>query len=1234
MKQLFLLLVLSSITPAHINNKDLCSDSIVNVSKVCPLEYYLCHNGLQSGMTLLLSSSLNHTVSNSKFCLSENLSNVTIKSDSNINPAFIMCNKTWTGFGFYNTSNLTFNDLVFHQCGGEIQLSDALTNESNFYFGPYQKAVLLFSHCTNTHLESVNIVGPYSGFGIVAVNALGNNILAHINVTDNDPCTYTDGINGWFNFSCSGSGIVFLYIETQFSTDCEMPLIIASHLILSRNCNSYNFEENLVNLIGPTYSQRPLISATGLTIILASNQHQVVGVFNNTEISYTFGTHAGGIVIIYHNTSLHHSLVMSSLLITHNYNYFAKHFSPGISILIFIDHQELTDYQDVLITNSVCKHNRGVIGVCIYIVTRSLSMYSMFLQIGNTRFIGNIATVQGSCMYVEPMTANKDHFCSGFHNIHLTEVFASRNGFYNDNPTYEYMKFDVSLFSFVNVRNVIVQGGSFSNNFGPVLQLFESVLQLNGLFYCENNIATMGACIFLKGFSRFVLRKVFIGRFINNKALTSGGAIYADNNDISSQLCTIQLHYAYNSTIYQMNFINNTAYLDGDAIKIDNLYNCFSYSRKDNIIPPSQLPEIYNTIFNVTPKRKSSISSVATRFCCCNDSLHTYNCKLLKFFSGQRISIPIIAVDAVNSPVYTNVLAIAYASVDHNKTQTWTIDGDTINRLYPNKCNKLHFTILTTVGSKPLPGNIKIYTVKTNPVIDYHLLAMPCPFGFIIANSKCDCSSFLYSLNKNISCDIQTVTISLPYSSWFGNISSLLSNNTQSVEGFSSVCPPEYCYPSLTTYNATMLNPLCQYGRTGIICGQCNDNLSLVFGSDECQECSNLWLLSILGYALIGLLLVLLLFILNLTVSNGTLGGLVFFANMSVVSLHTNLLVDKLYTLPVKLSLSFLNLNLGYPMCFYHGMDITGKTGLQFVFPVYLWSLVLGLVIISRYSTRISNLIVGSSVQVLATLIQLSFAKLLLTVSDIFTSAEVHTTHHHPLIVWYFGGNITYLSGGHLVLFLLSLLTSLLFLLPYLVITTIASHLRKYRLSKHIRPLIDAYHGPYKDRLGYWFGVRQWLVVFLYIVYANLRGVHPLIMLIIHIVIVALFMIVQNHVKPFKNTLVNLLDTWFTFLLFVMDLLTFFFVSQDGSPQSGSIPASIILSLYLISVIGVAIYHSIVAIRCLRQKAKYLYHQVTHLFKLYPKSSKLYVNDNEDACLREPLLENVPIHIVDIDHDN
>ena len=50
------------------------------------------------------------------------------------------------------------------------------------------------------------------------------------------------------------------------------------------------------------------------------------------------------------------------------------------------------------------------------------------------------------------------------------------------------------------------------------------------------------------------------------------------------------------------------------------------------------------------------------------------------------------------------------------------------------------------------------------------------------------------------------------------------------------------------------------------------------------------------------------------------------------------------------------------------------------------------MVVVSRYSTRVSNLIANQSVQVLATLVQLSFAKLLSTVTTIFVSANIRVS--------------------------------------------------------------------------------------------------------------------------------------------------------------------------------------------------------------------------------------------------
>ena len=72
--------------------------------------------------------------------------------------------------------------------------------------------------------------------------------------------------------------------------------------------------------------------------------------------------------------------------------------------------------------------------------------------------------------------------------------------------------------------------------------------------------------------------------------------------------------------------------------------------------------------------------------------------------------------------------------------------------------------------------------------------------------------------------------------------------------------------------------------------------------------------------------------------------------------------------------IAWLNLDLGVEICFYNGLDAYAKTWLQFLFPIYIWLLVL---ISSHYSTRVSRLSGNNAVQVLATLFLLSYTKVL-----------------------------------------------------------------------------------------------------------------------------------------------------------------------------------------------------------------------------------------------------------------
>ena len=144
-----------------------------------------------------------------------------------------------------------------------------------------------------------------------------------------------------------------------------------------------------------------------------------------------------------------------------------------------------------------------------------------------------------------------------------------------------------------------------------------------------------------------------------------------------------------------------------------------------------------------------------------------------------------------------------------------------------------------------------------------------------------------------------------------------------------------------------------------------------------------------------GVALVFLLLICKLTVATGTLSGLVFYANIVGVN-HTMFLPMG----SLSVFIAWLNLDLGIETCFYNGMDAYSKTLLQFVFPVYIWVLLGLLILISHYSQRFANMLGSNPVAVLATLILLSYAKLLRTVITAVYFIDLNYQHHYNRRAW------------------------------------------------------------------------------------------------------------------------------------------------------------------------------------------------------------------------------------------
>ena len=538
------------------------------------------------------------------------------------------------------------------------------------------------------------------------------------------------------------------------------------------------------------------------------------------------------------------------------------------------------------------------------------------------------------------------------------------------------------------------------------------------------------------------------------------------------------------------------------------------------------------------------ISSVPVEICYCNKSnvsddkiqLHCISSgtiiQIIDTYPGKSITLSIVAVDAmglmVYSPVSASITTYHYYGRYLSKYVLTLKEGQDLVSLSGIRCSKVTYNIQSKTN-QPKHGYLQLAILGNEPSLSALIYVYPCPIGFQLSNNGiCECDHFITKVITNAECNISTLLITRPIGSWLGRI-----NN--STLGFTNICPSGNCRSTTISINVSDIDhSICIDGKTGVLCGQCINTLSIIFGTTECRHCSNLWLLTLVGYAAIGVILVTVLLFFRLTLSEGPLASIILTNNIIAVSTIDYLDDDNVFISGMRIFVSLMNLNLGFPLCFYDGMTTAIKTGLQFIFPVYIWTIVIMFIVLSRYSMRISNQTAASSVQVLATLIHLSFSKLLITSIDILIYARVKTGNNDIITVWYGDGSVVYLQDNeHIILFSTAIVTLVLFVLPYILIVTFGNYFLRWKHLHHFRSFIESFHGPYKHTLGYWFGVRVLAVVYIYIVFTALRGVDVTLMLFLQVIVVIPMALLQTYVKPFRNNGLNRVDSFCLFVIIV-----------------------------------------------------------------------------------------------------
>ena len=472
-------------------------------------------------------------------------------------------------------------------------------------------------------------------------------------------------------------------------------------------------------------------------------------------------------------------------------------------------------------------------------------------------------------------------------------------------------------------------------------------------------------------------------------------------------------------------------------------------------------------------------------------------------------------------------------------------------RNYPKTFN---FTIISETNLCEL-----FFTVQPFVRAAFYVQLLPCPVGFTLQNGMCDCDPFL---PPDIdTCYIDLPAIRRPANTWI--TAHTLTNNTTNY--LISDCPMDYCLPYSTNVNLLHPDLQCQFNRTGILCSQCQPPLSMIFASSRCMKCTNVHILITIIVIVAGIVLVVLLYVLNLTVTNGTINGIIFYANIVSINDSVFLVNDNVFK-PLRVFISFTNLDLGIETCFYNGMDSYVKMWLQLFFPSYLIIIAVSIIIASRYSSRILRFTYRRSLPVLATLFLLSYTSVLRVVLTVLFSYSTIT--HYPSgdkqVVWYIDASVPLFGLKFTILFITCCLVLFLILIPFNIALLFTRFLSPFRIINRLKPLLDAFQGPCKDKYYYWVAVN----IIIRVTFFSLYAFQGKLRMFLATALLVVFTACYGYVCPNKNKVVNIQN-----ISLLVNLTIMYAVSLLWIEKIFSVVTNLLISLTFVQFCLTVLYH-------------------------------------------------------------
>ena len=1018
------------------------------------LQYYADHSNFTSNAVFYFLEGDHWLQGIVQISGAENLSLVGTGSHQDSNK--ILCKSATSGFLIEEYSDLVLRNLEILHCGSKSQI----------YSGAF-----VLSNGTGLTVESVT-VSESSGYGMVVYSTQGHSSINSSLFSNNRASTEHRGGNAMFFYSeCLGPNYLSVH-DSRFLDGYELQtgntFDTTGGLSVIVDCN--NVKVTITDSIFTGNTGYIGANLQFLFFMLTGNSVFIHNVTcSNGKGDRGAGIHFGLDEHLFSNDPLscdethfhppHQLITLEQVYILNN---------TGVGVLFFEDRilpskgKQRCAVQYVTVKDSVLSDNHNPSWLAGTAVRFSARPY-------NGQF-KTLKTFQAAFVNVT--------FAKNKGNALQANISVNNNAFRNfDSPV-------ATIYAEI-VPNITFIDCIFENNLQTAIIAVSSTLTFQGTHFFRNNSAYFGSGITLMQSSFLFLKQNTHIIFSNNHAISVGGALYMDLGPLTLEwlrpLCFFQVLKEGPSndpiSTIHVDFMNNTADYAGSSI-YGVQPDC---NPLDTMISGSdQFKEIFNTVN--TEADPSAISSDPESVCFCLNYHRMPDCSIhshsISVYPGEDFILRLAVVSGFEISVVRGTVpgAIhAFFNKSNNASFGPLQDSQTHPFAY---CKNFTYTVLTTDKSAEFfVGAVKLsfqpYNLDLIPNVIVSL--KDCPLGFSLSHDtgKCVCDPVLRG--KSTRCFINNQTILRPPLTWIGFVNG---TNSNEFEDFGVVfhdhCAPDFCLDRPVYLNHSDPDIQCAPHRTGLLCGKCKEGYSITLGIEKCSKCSNVYLLLLLPICGAGIILVILLFALNLTVTEGSINALIFYANVIEMA------QSKFYTgdsVGLHVFIAWLNLDFGIDTCFFAGMDAYSKTWLQFVFPLYLWVIIVIIVLVcNKFPAVGANRYGQNALKVLATLLLLSYTKLQRIIVTIFSFTTLNYPSGTSRYVWLYDANVDFLKGKHLYLFVVGMLVLVTLILPYTLGLAFFQQLQAcssrkgFKWVNKLKPVFDSYAGPYKDRYRVWTG--------------------------------------------------------------------------------------------------------------------------------------------------------------------